>query len=384
MKILFFFLVFLLFVTCVNSLSSISHFGTGDVCIGAGGSCSYYTRSHSVSFNGYGNVTRFWNQNRAYDDFVIRLQPFNFIQSAKAKFTGDYDFSNGSYSLYSNISDDCYVFEVANQSPILESRICFESTFRCDQGDIFFVWNFTSSSYTELGGDVDCDTGVYTCIDYSITPFDHINSSNHMVFMLDRHSGWNISNYDYCYNHTSELKNVIYNQTEEKGLTFVQEPFFYFTDNTSLRFNISDNSSDFNWTTEWLDFTDLLNVQFPEGLQGSDPFDLSVNISANGSGFLNVTLEILYDLISNPGSPAIFDEIPPLSDFTDVLTSGASVGVVAEAWNPYIYPSLSDTFKSILSANSVEGLINDIFKVLPLLFKYIFRQPATLVAGGGL
>jgi len=71
--------------------------------------------------------------------------------------------------------------------------------------------------------------------------------------------------------------------------------------------------------------------------------------------------------------------IRPISYVWDVFVAGGSPGAVLEAYNPSVYPKLEAKLKALWN-----GADYDIWGIFKLFVKYLFREPATLVAGGGI
>jgi hypothetical protein len=85
---------------------------------------------------------------------------------------------------------------------------------------------------------------------------------------------------------------------------------------------------------------------------------------------------------TSTGTPYFPSDPPPFSVVLMSIRSGASLGEVALAWNPDVYPILKSKLRELFSGNKLADLPSLIFDSFFLLIKYIFRQPASLVAGG--
>lgn len=67
-----------------------------------------------------------------------------------------------------------------------------------------------------------------------------------------------------------------------------------------------------------------------------------------------------------------------------VVFSGGSLKKALRNWNPSVYDQLIATLKKLFSSNSLLEFFRLLIQFIILLIKYIFKQPATLVAGSGL
>jgi hypothetical protein len=77
------------------------------------------------------------------------------------------------------------------------------------------------------------------------------------------------------------------------------------------------------------------------------------------------------------------DGIPPLEELWDEVRSGGSLGGVLSTWNPSAAHCVETRFMVLLKGETIHELPNNIWQFLVCLIKYIFREPASLVAVGG-
>ncbi len=89
----------------------------------------------------------------------------------------------------------------------------------------------------------------------------------------------------------------------------------------------------------------------------------------------------IIDTDSSTGGAGWFEtlEPPPLSEVKDVILGGGSFSEIMEVWNPSVYPTLSPAFGKIFYFASIKELPSKIWTFSLLFFKFIFRQPASLV-----
>lgn len=69
-----------------------------------------------------------------------------------------------------------------------------------------------------------------------------------------------------------------------------------------------------------------------------------------------------------------------IDEFLEELRGGSSVKVALYKWNPPVYIELADKLPQLFQSKSLDSTASLFGDVIVLFFKYIFRQPASLVA----
>jgi hypothetical protein len=72
--------------------------------------------------------------------------------------------------------------------------------------------------------------------------------------------------------------------------------------------------------------------------------------------------------------------IREFSEIFDLIKSGASLGAVLSSWNPSASHNLEVHFEALFHSEGPSDLFNNGYLIFVDLFKYVFRQPASLVS----
>jgi hypothetical protein len=233
---------------------------------------------------------------------------------------------------------------------------------------------------TDIGGFAGENTGH---ISYSFST-GFLTASSLGLFIGYQNNLGNNSN-NYVYNYTLNELDFIGSDNGITTNSVVQSSVSYFYDVSNAPMSTWDFTNKWSNVNDTIYYPPLKN--FPVIIEGycgnshcfqyledcsSCPVDCGVCPTTDGGGSNGGT---------NPPQDGV---IPPLSDFYHLVTGGGSLPEIMRVWNPSVYDNLGDTLKSLVSGTNLKTFGNDLFNTIRLLLQYLFRQPASLIAEGGL
>jgi hypothetical protein len=75
----------------------------------------------------------------------------------------------------------------------------------------------------------------------------------------------------------------------------------------------------------------------------------------------------------------LFTYVPPLSEIVGQIKTGGSLSELVVLWNPSVLDQLLYETSVSYAGQDLTDWLNQLSKVTTLFFKYIFREPASLV-----
>lgn len=285
--------------------------------------------------------------------------------------------------------------------------------------------NFTNGTCVNAGGGA---IGMHVSVNSSNVIFDNINLTNvsrafffnnftnvlvkdSLQGSTETHEGYvgtelntndlNLSNVDGWHFYGTSLSDL--------NFTLTKASLKLFSSGAENNFTLSDLSMDKvtypNGTEEWR------NEDLTFSLQAGETLLVENSCSGEGSNTTAESCICPYGIITqangicaldpgDPGGPSSGDtsndtecefcndtfygnETIPAGEVWDLITEGASLKKILRAWSPTSYDCMTEQWRALWVGGDLNNLAERLWKFFTCLIKWIFRQPASLVPGGG-
>ena len=263
-------------------------------------------------------------------------------------------------SSYSSSSTQINVsFPLSNSTSLISTYL--NGSFSGSSWLVVSVFNHNTSSFDE----------VLNCFDYC-SPDDF----NRSVSVSSNHLDNGFVNFSFADIGSSSI--------DMNGLSFAWSEFSSSSSITNVNMTLSylnftqtyyiSNSSNFTYSND----SDLSS--FFENLppHSSESVSVGVSFSGVGLGFVNVdsfSLNYTPNLVGGAFAPIFFGNDSLLS----VVLGGGDINEIAQIYNPSMYPLLLVSFEELFLFDDFKDFPSSFFNFSSVFFRYIFRQPASLV-----